>query len=86
MQAQQEESWYKTWGECPYCKKQFVSKAFYYKHIEKKHHCTPIEPLFLKRFNCIRCGKKLSKEEHEIDTGNLGEDCRKVTINEDERQ
>ena len=33
--------------------------------------------------NCIRCGKKLTKEEHEIDTGNLCEDCRKVTINED---
>jgi hypothetical protein len=33
--------------------------------------------------NCIRCSKKLSKEECEIDTGNLCEDCRKVTINED---
>ena len=43
-------------------------------------------PKFLKRFNCIRCGKKLTKEEHEIDTGNLCGDCRKATINEDERQ
>jgi ribosomal protein L44E len=42
-------------------------------------------PKFLKRFNCERCGKKLTKEEHEIDTGNLCEDCRKVTINEDEK-
>ena len=44
------------------------------------------QPKYLKRFNCIRCGKKLTKEEHEKDTGNLCEECRKVTINESDKE
>jgi hypothetical protein len=32
-----ETNWYKTWGECPYCKKQFVRKGSYYRHITRKH-------------------------------------------------
>jgi hypothetical protein len=31
--------------------------------------------------NCVVCGKSLLKEEYEIDTGNLCEECRKETIN-----
>jgi hypothetical protein len=30
---------------------------------------------------CICCGKRLTTEEYEIDTGNLCEECRKETIN-----
>ena len=42
---------------------------------------TQKKPKYLKRFNCLICGKKLTKEEHEVDTGNLCEECRKETIN-----
>jgi DNA-directed RNA polymerase subunit RPC12/RpoP len=68
---------------CPHCGQEFGNYNLMMKHNRAIHH-TP--PKFLKRFNCIRCGKKLTKEEHEIDTGNLCEDCRKVTINEDAHQ
>ena len=33
---------------------------------------------------CIRCGKRLTEEEYEIDTGNLCEECRGETINSSE--
>lgn len=65
-------------SKCPECNQDFKN---YNAMMQHKRYTHGTQPRYFKRFNCIRCGKKLTKEEHEIDTGNLCEECRQVTIN-----